>query len=186
MTEKPDDTIKDREPRSVMVNLTDLWMLQKVIKYNSFLFDPRTGNPMFPSKDVEFPSGVQSLHTAWRLRDKVNSLILRFVQEEIDNKHLSLPLDYDEAWSIDAVLSVDSYSNANVMLVQVMQVIWEYEFGVDLKTGVMNKEMTGADGVVNPTDLAEYVSTKNGEEAEGFYNLRKPEDNEPDPPLIIV
>ena len=180
------DDIQGREPKSVMVELIDLWVLQKHIKYNTFLFDPRNNQPMFPSVLVEYPSGSVMMHTSWRLRGKVNSLILRFVQEEIENKRLSLPLDYDEAWYIDSVMSVESYSKARLLLVQVMQVIWEYEYGTSLKTGVMNKETTGADGKFDPNDLIEYVSTKNGEEAEGFYGIDNPPDHDEDPPMTSV
>lgn len=184
--QKGDTSILDREPKTVMVSLTDLWILQKAIKYNTFMFDPRNNRPMWPSKVVQLPSGPQSFHTSWRLRNKVNSLILRFVQEEVENKRLLLPLDYDEAWSIDAVLSVESYSDARLLLVQVMQVLWEYEYGVDLKTGVINNETTGPDGKFNVNDLIEYVSTKNGEEAKGFYGIDSPPDHEEEPPMTTA
>ena len=183
---KSNTSIQDREPKTVMVDLTDLWALQKAIKYNTFMFDPRNNRPMWPSKTVELPSGPQSFHTAWRLRNKVNALILRFVQEEIEDKRLTLPLDYDEAWDIDAVLSVESYQNARLLLVQVMQVLWEYEYGVSLKTGVINNETTGPDGKFNVNDLIEYVSTRNGEEAEGFYGLEKPPPGDEEPPMTSV
>lgn len=172
------DTIQDREPLSVMVDLIDLWALQKTIKYNTFMYDSRTGRPMFPSKVVEYPSGPVNLHTSWRLRDKVNSLILRFVQEEVEDKRLPMPLDYDEAWYIDSVLSVESYNTARVLLIQVMQVIWEHEYGVSLKTDVMNKEKTGADGKFNPDDMIAFLSSRNAKESEGFYMIEKPEDEE--------
>ena len=105
---------------------------------------------------------------------KVNGLILRFVQEEITDTKLSLPLDYDEAWCIDAAFSAESYHGAKLLLIQVMQVIWEHEYGQALKTGVINKGKTGADGVFDPSELVEYVSTRNGKEAEGFDTPPEP------------
>lgn len=170
--------IKDREPLTVMVGLTDLWALQKAIKYNTVMLDHRIGQPMFPATPVDYPSGVVYIHTAWKLRSKVNSLILRFVQEEIEDKLLALPLDYDEAWYIDSVISIESYGTARLFLVQIMEVIWEHEMGLPLKTDTMNKEMTGADGTFNPQDLIEFVSGKNSEEVD--------RDKEEEPPLTSV
>ncbi len=177
--------IREREPLTVMVGLIDLWSIQKVIKYNTFMFDGRNGQPMFPSTTTDYPSGTVYVHTAWKLRGKVNSLILRFVQEELTDTMLALPLDYDEAWYIDSVMSIDSYPAVRLLLVQVLQCIWEHEMGLPLKTTTMNKEMTGADGVFNPNDLVEYVSQQNkgDKDVDGFYQITP---FKPDPPQGLV
>ncbi len=169
--------VKERPPKTVMVGLIDLWALQKTVKYNTFLFDGRNGQSIFPSTLVEYPSGSIMVHTAWKLRSKVNSLILRFVQEEITDSLLVLPLDYDEAWYIDAVLTIASYENARLLLVQVMQCIWEHEMGLPLKTDTINKENSGADGQFNAQELIDYVSQQNQEGKEGWM-LPKPEEPE--------
>lgn len=160
--------IKERPTRTAMVSLTDLWALQKAIKYNTFLYDGRNGQPIFPSTVLNYPSGPVHVHTAWKLRSKVNSLILRFVQEEITDSLLALPLDYDEAWYIDSVFSVASYEAARLLLVQVMQCIWEHEMNLPLKTDTINKETGGADGQFDSRDLIEYVSQQNEKGKEGW------------------
>lgn len=171
--------IKEREPLTVMVALIDLWALQKAIKYNTFLFDGRTGSPIFPSTVLDYPSGPVHVHTAWKLRNKVNSLILRFVQEELEDTLLALPLDYDEAWYIDFVFSIASYETARLLLVQVMQCIWEHEMNLPLKTDTINKKKSGADGRFDSLDLIDYVSQQNQEDKSG-WTLPKQEPEEPE------
>ena len=173
-----DEQITERPYLCVMVELTDLWAIQKQVNYNTFLFDPRNGKPMFPSTMVTYPSGVVSLHTAWKLRTKVNSLILRFVQEEVTDR-LPLPVDYDEAWLIDSVMFEGSYAKARLMLVQVLAVIWEHEMGMPIKTGVINDTKEGADPVAAPHELVQYVSSLN-EEEQGNWTVPPAEGVDPE------
>lgn len=173
-----DEQIKERPYLQVMVELTDLWALQKTIKYNMFVFDPRNGKPMFPSTLTSYPKGNTNVHTAWKLRTKVNSLILRFAQEELKGR-LPMPLDYDEAWFIDYVLSEGSYGKARLMLLQVFAVIWEHEMGIPIKTYTINTSMEGADGAASPNALIEYVHQLNEHEQEG-WTLPSPDEETPE------
>lgn len=134
--------LEDREPRTVMVSQIDLWAIQKAIKFNTFMLDPRNMRPAFPSTVWVQANGKDFyIHTAWKLRDKVNQLLIRFATEKLTELEM-LPLDLDECWMVDNIINAESYNSAKVLLVQVFQCIWEHENGVSLRTGPMDAEMT--------------------------------------------
>lgn len=145
-----------REPKTVIVQDIDLWVIQKAIKFNTFMLDPRDMKPMFPPTAEKTNGGTIPVHTSWKLRRKVNALLCRFIAEGL--KEALLPLDYDECWYIDNVLGVDAYKQAKELLGQVFQCIWEHENYLSLQTNPMNSEKTGADGVFDYNQLVEYLS----------------------------
>lgn len=163
MSEKDGDIL--REPKTVVVENIDLWAIQKAIKFNTFMLDPRNMKPMFENSDGQ--------HTAWRLRRKVNGLLNRFAAETLSKA--MLPLDYDEAWFIDNVISTDAYKGAANLLLQVFQVIWEWEHGVSLKTGKMNEAIEGADGRFSMDSLVEYLNQP-GTDKNGWFPDRGNDD----------
>lgn len=150
-----DTPIIVREPKSVVVEPIDLWAMQKAIKYNTFMLDPRTMKPIFPSTAETTNGGVIPVHTSWKLRRKVNALLGRFAAEHLT--HALLPLDYDECWYIDNVISAEAYKSATTLLQQVFQCIWEHENYLPLQTSVMNDAMTGADAKFDINALIEYL-----------------------------
>ena len=64
-----------------MVSQIDLWAIQKAIKFHTFMLDPRNMKPIFP---VTVREDDVTVHTAWKLRDKVNALLCRYDAEKID------------------------------------------------------------------------------------------------------
>lgn len=155
-----------REPKTVVVEIIDLWAIQKSVKYNTFMLDPRNMQPVFPSTAERTNGGVVPVHTAWRLRRKVNALLGRFAAEKLVTA--LLPLDYDECWYIDNVVSYDAYKTAQAFLLQVFQCIWEHENYLPLQTSVINEQTVGADGKFAYADLVEYLSQA-GVSREGWF-----------------
>lgn len=145
-----------REPKTVVVEPIDLWALQKAIKFNTFMLDPRNMKPIFPETVERTAGGAYNVHTSWKLRRKVNALLGRFAAESLSRA--LLPLDYDECWYIDNVVSSDAYKNAPAMLLQVFQCIWEYENGFTLQTSRMNEAIEGADGKFDLNTLVEFLN----------------------------
>jgi hypothetical protein len=146
-----------REPRTVVVEAIDLWAMQKAIKFNTFMLDPRNGQPMFPATIEKLPDGgVMTVHTSWKLRRKVNALLGRFAAEGLTKA--ILPLDYDECWYIDNVIGPEAYKSAQRLLLQIFQCVWEHENNLSLQTSVMNEQTVGADGRFDINQLIEYLS----------------------------
>lgn len=122
-----------REPRSVLVQEKDCLFVQAAMPFNFVMLNQSTGRPIFPQDGENGP-------TARRLRLKVNALLLRFA-DEFDNSGnkknllLPLPLEYDEAWYLDLILSPNSYTDSLRFVMDVLRVIYEYENGVALVDG---------------------------------------------------
>lgn len=153
----------EREPKHIIANLTDLWCIQKGIKFNTFMLDPRNiTQPMFPPSLRVYGNGERvSVHTAWKLREKVNRAILRLLDEKAEE--IAIPLDYDECWYIDNIVSADTYqgsgqpdafgqNGARKLLTQVFRVIYEHENGVTLK------DSPAGDRKFSFEDLAAYIA----------------------------
>lgn len=161
-------SIISRENQSAVVEALDLWALQKALKFNTFMLDPRNMQPMFPSTAERTNAGVVPVHTAWKLRRKVNSLLVRMAAEGEHLTRVNIPLDYDECWYIDNVLSADAYKNAPAFLLQVFQCIWEHENYLPLQTTVMNDNMTGADSKFDYNTLIEFLNQP-GVDRKGWF-----------------
>lgn len=155
-----------REPKTVVVEAIDLWAMQKAIKYNTFMLDPRNMQPVFPSTAEKTNGGVIPVHTSWKLRRKVNALLGRFAAEGLQKA--LLPLDYDECWYIDNVISAEAYKQAQFLLLQVFQCIWEHENYLSLQTSTMNQGIEGADGKFDYNALVEYLNTP-GVSRDGWF-----------------
>jgi hypothetical protein len=155
-----------REPKTVVVEVIDLWAIQKSVKFNTFMLDPRNMQPIFPSSSERTNGGLVPVHSAWKLRRKVNAMLGRFAAEGLTTA--LLPLDYDECWYIDNVISYDAYKTAQALLLQVFQCIWEHENYLPLQTSVVNTQMTGADGKFNMEDIVAYLSQA-GVSREGWF-----------------
>ncbi len=139
-----------REPKTVVVTPVDLWFIQKTLPFNAMMLDPRTGQSMFPMTPRRYGNGeVVSMHTAWKLRDKVNRILLRMADEATDQD--LLPLDYDECWYLDMVLAADSYTGdmadaaglkgSKRLLIGIFRVIYEHEMMIGLTDGVQGTEV---------------------------------------------
>jgi len=161
-----------REPKTVIVEAIDLWAMQKAIKYNTFMLDPRTMQPMFPSTAEKTNGGIVPIHTAWKLRRKVNALLGRFAAEGIGAS--LLPLDYDECWYIDNVIGAEAYKTAQRLLLMVFQCIWEHENYLDLQTSTMNDTMVGADSKFDYNALVEFLAQP-GTDRGGWFPPKGPE-----------
>ena len=166
-----------REPKSVVVTPPDLWAIQRALPFNSFMLDPRTGAPIFPMSPRKYGGGeVVLMHTTWKLRDKVNRLLLRMADEQVGE--LLLPLDYDECWYIDSILAFDSYQGdvaddtglrgSKRLLIGVFRCIYEHEQMVTLAEGIRGADV---DGDFNVAHLSEYLQQA---EIKGGWRLKGP------------
>ena len=136
-------TALDREPGSIVVTRSDLWAIQKAVKFHTFMLDDRTypRQPIFPQTIRLYPGGEKvGVHTAYKLREKLNRYLLRLYDENL--AALNMPIDYDEAWYIDWCLNAETYQGdandpvdvhgmrgAKRLLLEVFRVIYEYENG---------------------------------------------------------
>jgi len=164
MPEKENHSI--REPKTVVVEVIDLWAIAKSVKFNTFMLDPRNMQPIFPSLNERTNGGLVPVHSAWKLRRKVNAMLGRFAAEGLTTA--LLPLDYDECWYIDNVISYDAYKSAQALLLQVFQCIWEHENYLPLQTSVINEATTGADAKFSMDDIMAYLSQA-GVSREGWF-----------------
>lgn len=152
-----------RKPGHVIVSPLDLWAIQKGVKINTGMVKPGTWEPMFPPTNM----GNYVMHTAWKLRTKVNALFLRMADE--GERELYLQLDFDECWFIDHILSKDSYQGAGKFLVQVYRCLWEWENRISVRT-----HEDGGDRQFNLNELVEYISSSGDI---GWFPLEGPEGN---------
>lgn len=161
-----------REPKTVVITPTDLWAIQKALSFNTFMLDPRTGQSIFPMTVHKYSDGeAVYVHTAWKLRDKCDRILLRMCDEHTTEE--LLPLDYDECWYIDSMLSVDSYQGdvtddlglrgSKRLLIGVFRCIYEHENMVSLAEGITGADV---DPAFNIDTLSAYI--KQAEDKSGW------------------